>query len=133
VPNPIIIEVIQVIKCNRCGMSFNEDEKFDFNTELVCEDCLMTLTNPPKPCDPFAVASALSVRKQLGQEGSQGLSDLQKKIYLLIEEKGKVTKKELSLQLGLKTEELDREFAILRHCELVRAFKEGHDLYLTKW
>ena len=48
-------------------------------------------------------------------------------------EKGKVTKKELTSQLGLKTDELDREFAILRHCELVRAFKEGHDIYVTKW
>lgn len=93
----------------------------------------MTLTDPPKACDPMAVTSALSVRKQLGQEGSQGLSDLQKKIYTLIEKKGKITKQELSILVGIKPEQLEREFAVLRHCELVRALKEGHEIYLTKW
>jgi hypothetical protein len=121
------------MKCNRCDLSLSEGESYDFHGETVCEDCYMTLTNPPKACDPMAVASALSVRKQLGQEGSQGLSDLQKKIYSLIEEKGKITKHELSALVGIKPEQLEREFAVLRHCELIRAFKEGHDIYLTKW
>jgi len=35
--------------------------------------------NPPKACDPMAVSSALSVRKQLGQSGASGLTELQQK------------------------------------------------------
>jgi len=33
----------------------------------------------------------------------------------------------------IKPEELEQQFAILRHCELVRAFKEGKKVYFTKW
>jgi len=35
--------------------------------------------------------------------------------------------------VNLKPEELEQQFAVLRHCELVRAFKEGGKVYLTKW
>ena len=90
-------------------------------------------TNPPKACDPMAVSTALSTRKQSGQSGIAGLSDLQKTIYNEIEKKGKITKEELQVTLNLKPEEFDQEFAILRHCELIRAFKEGSKVYLTKW
>jgi hypothetical protein len=127
------IGVVQMIKCNRCEKVLSEGESYDFHGETVCEDCYMMLTNPPKACDPMAVASALSVRRQLGQEGVQGLSDLQKKICELIEEKGRITKEELSAIVGVTPEVLEREFAVLRHCELVRAFKEGHKIFLTKW
>ena len=90
-------------------------------------------TNPPKACDPLAVASATSIRKELGQSGIQGLSELQKKIYSIILEKGQITREELRGIVGLKPEELESQFAILRHCELIRAFKEGDRVYLTKW
>lgn len=90
-------------------------------------------SNPPKACDPLAVASALSVRKQLGQSDAQGLTEQQKKIYLAIEEKSKITKDELVATLNLKPEVLESEFAVLRHCELVRAYKQDSIVYLTKW
>jgi hypothetical protein len=45
----------------------------------------------------MAVSSALSIRKQLGQSGSAGLSELQEMIYRVIEEYGKITKDELIL------------------------------------
>jgi len=90
-------------------------------------------SNPPKPCDPLAVASALSVRKRLGQKGDAGLTEQQRKIYHLIEKTGKVTKHELVSALNIKPEVLEAEFAVLRHCELVRAQKEGSRVYLTLW
>jgi transcription initiation factor IIE alpha subunit len=58
---------------------------------------------------------------------------LQKQIYSVIEQRGKVTKEELSEIIKVKPEELEQQFAILRHCELIRAFKEGDKVYLTKW
>ncbi|MCW4046983.1 MAG: hypothetical protein NWE99_05400 [Candidatus Bathyarchaeota archaeon] len=121
------------MQCDRCRISLNDGEGYDFHGKVLCEDCYMYETNPPKACDPTAVSSALSMRKQLGQSGTEGLTELQKQIYSIIEAKGKITKEELAAQLGLKLEELEQQFAILRHCELVRAAKEGDKVYLTKW
>ena len=121
------------MQCSRCGCILKEEERVDFQGKPLCEDCYMYETNPPKPCDPLAVASALSVRKQLGQSGAEGLTEQQKKIYRIIEEKGKITKQELATTLNVKPEVLETEFAVLRHCELVRAHKDGGVVYLTKW
>jgi hypothetical protein len=122
-----------MIKCDRCGAALNEGEGYELHGKVLCEDCYMYETNPPKACDPMAVSTALSMRKQLGQTGTTGLTPLQKQIYGIIEAKGKVTKEELAAQVGLKPEELEQQFAILRHCELIRATKEGNKVYLTKW
>jgi hypothetical protein len=89
-------------------------------------------TNPPRVCDPMAVAAALSIRKQLGQSGTTGSTGLQQRIYSVIEQKGKIIKDELLRILDIELEELERQFAILRHCELIRGFKEGDKVYLTR-
>jgi predicted HTH transcriptional regulator len=81
----------------------------------------------------MAVSSALSVRKQLGQSGTSGLSELQQKIYSIIEEHSKITKEELLKILDIKPEQLEQEFAFFRHCELLRAFREDGKVYFTKW
>lgn len=121
------------MQCERCGLIIKEEEKRDFHGEVLCEDCYFYVTNPPKACDPMAVATALSIRKQLGQSGTSGLTELQKQIYSVIEQRGKVTREELSEIIKVKLEELEQQFAVLRHCELIRAFKEGDKVYLTKW
>jgi hypothetical protein len=48
---------------------------------------------------------------------------LREKIYRKIEERGRITKEELLTLAKIKPEELEQQFAILRHCEPVRAFK----------
>jgi hypothetical protein len=110
-----------------------EAESYDFHGKVLCEDCYMYETNPPKACDPMEVASALSVRKQLGQSGESGLTELQKKIYRIIEEQGKISKEELLAVVKIKPEKSEQQFAIPRHCELIRTFKEGDKVYFTKW
>jgi hypothetical protein len=121
------------MQCERCGVLLNEGDNYDFHGEMICEDCYFYLTNPPKACDPLAVASALAVRKQLGQSDASGLTELQQKIYQTIEEHGKITKEELLVILNIKPEELEQQFAFFRHCELIRAFREGDKVYFTKW
>lgn len=121
------------MQCERCGLALKEDEAYNLHGKVLCEDCCMYETNPPKACDPLAVASATSIRKELGQLGTAGLTELQKQIYSVIEQKKQITKEELLKIVGIKAEELESQFAILRHCELVRAFKEGDKVYLTKW
>jgi len=75
----------------------------------------------------------LSVRKQLGQTGISGLTEVQQKIYQIIEEHGKITKQDLLAEVKIKPEELEQQFAFFRHCELIRAFREGDKVYFTKW
>ena len=121
------------MECKRCKSSLKEGETYDLHGKVLCEDCYMYETNPPKACDPMAVSSALSVRKQLGQSGSAGLTELQQKIYTTIEKYGKITKEDLVKTLNVKPEQLEQEFAFFRHCELLRAFREDGKIYFTKW
>jgi hypothetical protein len=121
------------MECERCKLPLKEGESYDLQGKVFCEDCYMYETNPPKACDPMAVSSALSVRKQLGQSGSSGLTELQQKIYNTIEKYGKITKEDLVKTLNVKPEQLEQEFAFFRHCELLRAFREEGKTYFTKW
>lgn len=75
--------------CKCCAAVLKKGESYDLHGNLLSEDCYMYETNPPKACDPFAVASATSIRKELGQSGTAGLSDLQKKsaVYLSKEDR----------------------------------------------
>jgi recombinational DNA repair protein (RecF pathway) len=121
------------MQCADCGVTLSEAESYQYGGRVLCEDCYMEASHPLKACDPLAVASALSTRKQMGQKGAQGLTERQQKIYHLIEQAGKVTRYELAAALNLKPEVLEAEFAVLRHCELIRAFKEGSNVYFTVW
>jgi hypothetical protein len=121
------------MECERCKSNLKEGENYYLHDKVLCEDCYMYETNPPKACDPMAVASALSVRKQLGQTGSSGLTELQQEIYNTIEKYGKITKEELIKTLNIKPEHLEQEFAFFRHCELLRAYREDGKIYFTKW
>ncbi len=121
------------MECERCKSFLKEGETYDLHGRALCEDCYMYVTNPPKACDPMAVSSALSVRKQLGQSGSTGLTELQQKIYNTIENYVKITKEDLVKILNVKPEYLEQEFAFFRHCELLRAFRENGKIYFTKW
>ena len=121
------------MECERCKLTLKEGETYELYGKVLCEDCYMYETNPPKACDPMAVASALSVRKQLGQTGSSGLNELQQRIYDTVEKHGKITKEDLTKILNVKPEQLEQEFAFFRHCELLRAFREEGNIYFTKW
>ena len=114
-------------------MNLEENQINHFQGNVLCEDCCFELMNPPKVCDPLAVSSTLSVRKQLGQTGTEGLTELQKKIYDTVMERGRISREELTSHFNLTPKEMEREFAILRHCELLRAFKDGSTVYFAKF
>jgi len=69
------------MKCEKCGLELQEAEANAYLGKTLCEDCMFDLMNPPKTCDPTAVRSTLTIRAQLGQTGTEGLSELQKKIH----------------------------------------------------
>jgi hypothetical protein len=121
------------VKCVSCGVNIEENQANNFQGKVLCEDCCFDLMSPPKVCDPLAVSSTLSIRKQLGQRGTEGLSELQKKIYNTVVKRGKIRREEVTDALNLTPLEMEREFAVLRHCELLRAFKEGNIVYFAKF
>jgi len=84
------------LKCERCGTPLEQDQVNNYQGKILCEDCCFDLINPPKVCDPAAVSSTLTIRKQLGQSGTEGLTDLQKQIYAKVIENGKISREELS-------------------------------------
>ncbi|MCF8011839.1 MAG: hypothetical protein K9L17_11720 [Clostridiales bacterium] len=119
------------MKCERCGCEFPEEEKCEHYGKTLCEDCYIEVIQPPKACDPIAVNIAENTRSQLGQTGTEGLTDLQAKIYNFLKEKEKVTKDQLAEVFDVSSEELEKQFAVLRHCKLVRGYKEGKQIYVT--
>ena len=84
---------------------------------------------PPKACDPWAVRSAPTFLK--GKDKLSTLTPLQLKIVGYIKEKGEATMEEIGTNLNLTEEEFRREFAALRHMEIVRGTKkDGQIVYI---
>lgn len=119
------------MNCARCGCVIPEGESYDYYGQALCEDCYIGAIEPPRPCDVAAVHSAKKIRALTGERGTEGLTELQKEIYNYIEERGKVTKAELAQKFNLPEWELEKQFAVLRHCELIKARKEGDKIYLV--
>lgn len=119
------------MRCARCGEELAADEKFDFYGQELCEDCYIGAVQPPRPCDPAAVSSAVATRRQLGQKGTEGLTRLQKEIYEYVKERGRVPREELAPAFNLPQWEMEKQIAVLRHCELLRGSKEGDRVYIT--
>ncbi|HAA89805.1 MAG TPA: hypothetical protein DCE07_04420 [Peptococcaceae bacterium] len=117
--------------CAKCQKEIPEGEVFEYAGKKFCEDCYVDALTRPKTCDPGAVMAAKTSRELQSQKGTEGLTPLQQKIYNFIKEKGKATPEEVAAHVGISREELDRQFAVLRHCELARGCKEGDKVFLT--
>jgi len=119
------------MKCNRCGQDIKEGDSYTHFGETLCEDCYLDMRLGVKSCDPWAVHSATRLRESSGLTEDEGLNELQKAIYELVKNKGKVTREEVMGNFNLSEQEIQKHFAILRHCELVKGHKEGDNVYLV--
>ena len=119
------------MKCNRCGRDVPAENSYQHLGETLCEDCYIDIRYPAKACDPWAVYSATRSMGSAGLEGTEGLTEPQKKIYEFVKGKGKVTREEILANFNLKNTELQTNLATLRHCELVKGRKEGNCIYLV--
>ncbi len=119
------------MKCEKCDIQIKEEEAYTHLNKTFCEDCYIDENNKRlQPCDPGAVRSAVMTREMLGQTGTDGLLPLQKKIYEFIKAKGKVTHPEIMKEFDLTPTDLQKQLAILRHCELVKGTKIGDTIYM---
>jgi hypothetical protein len=106
-----------------------KQQSYEHQGRVFCEDCYMDLLSPPKACDPWAVHSAQTFLK--GKDKLSTLTPLQLSVVNYLKKTGAATLEELIQNLNLTEEELRREFAVLRHMEVLRATKkDGKILYL---
>ena len=121
------------IKCQNCGKEVSEDDVFTTEGKTLCEDCYIDVGHRIRVCDPWGERSKRIFRESHGLEGTEGLTDLQKEIYEYIKSKGKATRMELMEKFKLPATELENQFAILRHCQLLKGKKEGDMVYIVLW
>jgi len=107
--------------CVRCQEEIPEGDEMNYMGQVLCEDCYVEAVSLPKTCDVAAVYSAKMARKAAGQQGTEGLSELQKEIYEYVKVNGgKVPFEDLMKKFQLSDPEMRRVFATLRHCELLK-------------
>lgn len=124
-------EKMDQIRCQGCGREIAKDEAIEECGEAFCEECYFDTHQQIKACDPWAVRSKKGFRERAGLEGIEGLTDLQKSIYEFILAKGGATREEIVSEMGISTRELENQFAILRHCELLKGQKREDGVYLV--
>jgi hypothetical protein len=109
-------------KCTNCRKEIEKQQGFEYQGNIFCEGCAMDILSPPKACDPWAVHSAETSLR--GKDKLSTLTPLQNSIVDYIEKKGEATSEELIQNLNLTEEKLRREFAVLRHMEVLKATKK---------
>ncbi len=120
-----------MMKCSRCGREISEAESYVHQGRLLCEDCLMEIGLHSGKCEPWASYLATHTRERLGMKGTEGLTELQKKVYEFIKGKGKTTREEVKQNLNLSEVEIDTQLTPLMHSELIKERGEGGNLYLV--
>jgi DNA-directed RNA polymerase subunit RPC12/RpoP len=113
--------------CAKCDKEIEKQQGYEHQGKLFCEDCYMDVLSPPKACDPWAVHSAQTFLK--GKDKLATLTPLQLRLVNYLKQKGEATLEELIKNLNLTEEELKREFAVLRHMEILRATKRGDRIH----
>jgi hypothetical protein len=121
------------VNCEGCGVVLQEAEVNNHQGKILCEDCYFDSIDPPRVCDPIALSSTQSIRRELEQKGLSGLTELQKQIFAIVVNKGRISREELAKAANISVKELERQFVVLRHCELLRAFKENGIYYVTEY
>ncbi|EEG76554.1 helix-turn-helix domain-containing protein [Dethiobacter alkaliphilus] len=119
------------MECVKCNDPIPKGEECNYLGKVVCEDCYIMSVSPPKTCDVSAVHAAKKHREAMGHTGTEGLTDLQKDIVNFIKEQGQVTKPQIAEKFALKQSDLERQFAVLRHCEVLKAKKDGDKIYIV--
>lgn len=111
--------------CERCGAVAEEIR--EHGGKSLCEDCFLDAVSQVKTCDPWAVHLAKSDKGR----GAMFLTPMQERLYDLVKARGEIAPSDAAKELGLTEDELRREFATLRHLELLRACKRGDLILMT--
>ena len=83
-----------------------------------------------KTCDPWATYLSARARYGAGQKGVEGLTNMDRNIYDFVKSKGRATREEVMIKFKLSAEDLDPQFHVLMHAELIKEHSEGGTMYL---
>ena len=119
------------MECEYCKQTIPEGESCNYIGKILCEDCYIQAVEPHRTCDVAAVHAATTHRALSGQTGTDGLTDLQKRIYEYVIKIGKATKQELCVIFHLTALEMDVQMSIFRHCELLKGRKIDEVVYVV--
>lgn len=124
-------EITSPAACAACGRELAEEDSIEDEGKVFCEDCYIEGHHKIQACNPWAVRSKKIFREEAGLEGTDGLTDLQKAIYEFIVSRGGAKKEEIAEKFGISPRETENQFALLRHCELVKGQKRANGVYLV--
>jgi len=116
------------MKCSRCRREITEEQGYSYQGKAVCDECLMDLGMHPRECEPWA--SYLAGKERVGLKGTEGLTDLQKKVYQFIKDKGRATRAVVQASFKLSEPDMDAQLTPLLHAELVKERDEKGKIYL---
>ena len=119
------------MQCSRCQKTITESQSYVNQGKVYCEDCLMDIGLNARECDPWATYVDNRTRERAGQKGTDGLTDLEKKVYNFVKDKGRATREDVMQGLNLSDTELRTQLIPLLHSELVKEKSEGDRQYLV--
>jgi hypothetical protein len=108
--------------CAQCRVECDETELRDFSDQRLCEDCYIDSVELNKTCDPWAIHSAKNLVASQGLRLTPG----QEKLLELVKAAKEIGFPEAAERLGLTEKQLQEDFTVLRHMELLRAAKKGN-------
>ena len=120
-------------RCQGCGQEVGEEELILHEGERLCEECYFDRCHRIKVCDPWGERSKRVFREMAGLEGTEGLTEVQAKIYELIRSRDGASPEEIGREFGLSPAEVQNEFAILRHCQLVKGKRAEGKMLFVPW
>ena len=118
------------MECSRCSKEISEDQAYVSQGKVYCDDCLMDIGLSARQCDPWATYVDKSAQARKGLKGTDGLSDIEKKVYEFVKSKGRATREEVIKNLGLSETDLIVQLVPLMHGDLIKEQSEGGNMYL---
>ena len=124
-------EIVSPVVCAACGRELAGEDSIEEEGKVFCEDCYIEGHHKIQACNPWAVRSKKIFREEAGLEGTEGLTELQKAIYEFVVSRGGAKKDEIAEKFGISPLETENQFALLRHCELLKGQKRADGVYLV--
>lgn len=124
-------EIVSPVACAVCGRELAGEDSIEEEGKVFCEDCYIEGHHKIQACNPWAVRSKKIFREEAGLEGTEGLTELQKAIYEFVVSRGGTKKDEIAEKFGISLLETENQFALMRHCELLKGQKRADGVYLV--
>lgn len=114
-------------QCSRCRSDCDAAELHSFSGQQLCEDCYIESIELSKTCDPWAVHSAKTL---VASRGYRLTSD-QEKLLELVKTEKEIEFEAAADKLGMTPKQLQEDFTVLRHMEILRAARKGDGKFIT--